>query len=445
MTAMTRDHYLAEYTRQAEQLPGHADSWLRSEREAALERFVQAGLPTLRDESWKYTDLKLLEKRLLELAPVKESLPAIDALPMPAGYDGHRMVFVNGQYSPSLSDVGSLPKGCRLAPLSQHLHQPGEEIRAQLNATLNGNSGPLSDFNLTFMRDGLYLQLADGVELERPIYVLYLSSGSGLACIRNLVYLGKNSRATLVEHYAGLSGQEASVGSMVTHSLTEVQVSAGAGFTRCKLQQDSLNSVHIGAFYMNQGQDSRTSLHGIDLGGRLVRNDTHGRLVGTGAEIHLDGIYAPSGRQHIDNHTQIDHLSPHGTSREAYKGVIDGHGRGVFNGKIVVHKDAQKTDSDQSSAALLLSKTAEVDAKPELEIYADDVKCAHGATVGQLDESAVFYLRSRGVEETNARNILTYSFADEIIRRVGSTALRKHIESHFMAKLPNSQQLRALL
>lgn len=445
MTPSLRNHYLAEYARLAEQLPGQADSWLRVEREAALERFTQMGLPTPRDERWKYTDLRLLEKRPLKAAQPIETELTVESLPIPSGLDAHRLVFLNGLFSPALSDIGSLPPRTRIESLSQHLQRPGDEIRAQLNATLNGASGPLSDFNFAFMRDGLYLRLADGVVLERPVYVLYLSSGAGLASMRNLVQIGSNSQATLIEHYAGLPILETSAEPSVTHALTEVQVGHGAGFTRCKLQQDSLQAVHLGAFYMDQGQDSRTSLHGIDLGGRLVRNDTFARLAGTGAEIHMDGVYAPSGRQHMDNHTQIDHLQTHGTSREAYKGVLDGHGRGVFNGKIVVHKDAQKTDSDQSSAALLLSKTAEVDAKPELEIYADDVKCAHGATVGQLDESAVFYLRSRGVEEASARNILTYSFADEIIRRVGSAALRKHIESHFMAKLPNSDNLRELL
>lgn len=445
MTTTLRDHYLAEYTRQADQLPGQADAWLRGEREAALQRFAENGLPTPRDEQWKYTDLRLLEKRLLRAATPTGTTLSVEKLPMPAGLDSHRLVFLNGLFSPALSDIGSLPTGGCVSPLSQQLLKPGESVRAQLNATLNGHSGPLSDFNLAFMRDGLYLHLADGVALERPVYVLYLSTGPGLASLRSLVHLGMNSHATLIEHHVGLRSPDAAVEATLTHSLTEVQLGTNAGFTRCKLQQDALDSFHLGAFYMDQGRDSRAWLHGIDLGGRLVRNDTHTRLVGTGAEIYLDGVYAPSGRQHIDNHTQIDHLKPHGTSREAYKGVLDGHGRGVFNGKIVVHKDAQKTDSDQSSAALLLSKTAEVDAKPELEIYADDVKCAHGATVGQLDESAVFYLRSRGVEESNARNILTYSFADEIIRRVGSAELRRHIESHFMAKLPNSQQLKELL
>lgn len=443
MASLMHDHYLAEHARLASQLPGHALPWLQAERKAALERFTLQGLPTPRNESWKYTDLRLVEKQHFAAAQAIDGITLSD-LPLPAGLDAHRLVFINGHYAPALSDIGQLPAGACLGPLSAHLAANDDELRAQLTAGMSGTQGTLSDFNAAFMRDGLYLRLADGVALDRPVYVLYLSCGPGMVILRNLVKLGRNSEAMLVEHYAGdsrIGAQEPAL----THSLTDAQTAAGSRFTRCKLQQESLHRFHLAAFYLDQGQDTHSSLHGIDLGGRLVRNDTHSRLTGTGAEVLLDGVYAPSGRQHIDNHTQIDHLQPHGRSRESYRGVLDGHGRGVFNGKIVVHKGAQKTDSDQSSAALLLSKNAEVDAKPELEIYADDVKCAHGATVGQLDETAVFYLRSRGVDEVSARNILTYSFADEVIRRMGNDALRKHIESHFMAKLPNGQLLKELL
>jgi Fe-S cluster assembly protein SufD len=290
------------------------------------------------------------------------------------------------------------------------------------------------------MSDGLYLQLADGAALDRPLHLLFITAGSGMAHVRNLVRLGQGSEATIIEHYVGTDDSQA-----LTTAVTEVQAAAGARLMRGKLQQESAAGYHIGGFYLDQARDSHALLHAVDLGGRLVRNDTHSRLAGAGAEVQLHGVYAPAGRQHMDNHTRIDHLQPQGTSRETYKGVLDGHGRGVFNGKIVVHPGAQKTDSAQTSAALLLSRNAEVDAKPELEIYADDVKCAHGATVGQLDEAAIFYLQSRGVDAATARSILTYSFTDEVIRRLGIEALRRHIESHFLARLPNGDSLRDLL
>jgi Fe-S cluster assembly protein SufD len=440
MDTSLRDHILAEYARLAVQLPGNADDWLKTERAAALQRFADAGLPTPREEGWKYTDLRALGKLRLHASVTTGLDTAAIQHYLPANLDAHRLVFVNGHYAAALSDIGALPQGATLGQLATQLDKSGDALRAQLNTTVNGSRSTLTDLNTVFMCDGLFLQLADGVALDRPVHVLFIAIGAGMTNLRNLIQLGRNSEAVVIEHYVGTDEAQ-----ILTNVVTEAHVAPNSRLTRCKLQQESLAAYHLSGFYLDQASDSHAHLHGVDLGGRLVRNDTHSRLAGTGAEVRLQGVYAPSGRQHMDNHTRIDHLQPQGTSREAYKGVIDGHGRGVFNGKIVVHKGAQKTDSEQSSAALLLSKTAEVDAKPELEIYADDVKCAHGATVGQLDENAVFYLQSRGVDEAGARNILTYSFADEVIRQVGVETLRKHIEAHFMAKLPNGQLLRELL
>ncbi|HXG27468.1 MAG TPA: Fe-S cluster assembly protein SufD [Nevskiales bacterium] len=438
MTTPVYDHYLGEHARLAAQLPG--DGWLRELRATALQRFVEAGFPATSQEDWKYTDLRALQK-LRPQAAVSQPVDAaaIQAL-RPAGLDAHRLVFVNGHYAPQLSEIGPLPAGAQLGPLAVRLAAPDEALRVQLGATVNGSRTALTDLNTAFVSDGLWLQLADGVALERPVHVLFIGLGDGMVHARNLLQLGRNSAATVIEHYVGLAGAQT-----LTTAVTEVQAGPDARLVRSKLQQEAPGSYHFGGFYLDLARGSEARLHGIDLGGRLVRNDTHGRLQGPGASIQMDGVYAPGARQHIDNHTRIDHLQPAGRSRETYKGVIDAHGRGVFNGKIVVHPNAQKTDSEQSSAALLLAKNAEVDAKPELEIYADDVKCAHGATVGQLDETAVFYLQSRGVDQTSARNILTYSFADEVIRRVGIEALRRHIEAQFMAKLPNGPQLRELL
>jgi Fe-S cluster assembly protein SufD len=440
MDTALREHYLALHGRLGSQLPGAGDVWLQSERAAALERFADAGFPTPREESWKYTDLRLLVKQGFETCPPIELDAAAIRAWLPNGLDGHRLVFVNGHYAPALSEMGELPHGVVLDSLAAQMAKPDDGLRAQFNATVNGSRTALTDFNTAFLTDGLYLTLADGVVLEHPLHLLFVAIGTGMANLRNLIRLGRGSEATVIEHYVGAVDAQT-----LTTAITEVQAAPDARLFRCRVQQEATGSFHLGGFYLEQARGSQAQLHAVDLGGRLVRNDTHSRLAGAGAEVHLHGVYAPNGRQHIDNHTRIDHVQPHGTSRETYKGVLAGHGRGVFNGKIVVHKDAQKTDSEQSSAALLLSRTAEVDAKPELEIYADDVKCAHGATVGQLDENAVFYLRSRGVDEAGARNILTYSFADEVIRRVRIEALRKHIESHFMAQLPNGQALRELL
>ena len=231
----------------------------------------------------------------------------------------------------------------------------------------------------------------------------------------------------------------------LSNCVTEISLAANAQLKRVRLQTESPSSLQFGATFAKQQRNSRLSLHSVDLGGRWQRYDTHIRLAEPGAEVHLDGLYVPTGRQHIDNHTCVEHEAAHCISREDYKGILDGGSRGVFNGRIVVHKDAQKTDSEQSSAALLLSGKAEIDAKPELEIYADDVKCKHGATVGQLDDQAVFYLQSRGLSETDARNLLTYSFADELIQRIGIEKLQKHIEAAIIAKLPQTALINTTL
>jgi Fe-S cluster assembly protein SufD len=221
--------------------------------------------------------------------------------------------------------------------------------------------------------------------------------------------------------------------------VTEAVMGQNAQLTRCRVQQESNRGYHLASFFAHQPRDSRVLNHGFDLGGRLARTDTNARLIEENAEVHLYGVYAPTGRQHIDNHTCVDHDTEHSMSREIYKGVLADYGRGVFNGKILIRKDAQKTDSDLSCDALLLSDKAEVDAKPELEIYADDVVAAHGSTVGQLDEDAVFYLKSRGVTETGARAILTYSFANALVQKVGLEPLERFVEAALLSKLPGGE------
>lgn len=438
MSETAREHYLGEYARLIER---QADNvWLRDIRAAALQRYAETGLPTPREENWKYTDLRPLEK----LRPALAGRLDLDAGTVhglyPAALEAHRLVFVNGYHVPGLSRIGSLPPGVQLGTLSQRLEQGDEAACAQLDNVVNGNRTALTDLNTAFFADGLYLQVPDGVALDLPVHALFIGQGHGMLHWRNLLRLGRNSAAVVIEQYVGLEGAQT-----LTTTVTEALAGPGAKLARSKLQQDATGGYHLGGFYLSQSRDSEARLHGVDLGGRLVRNDVVSRLEGAGAEVHMDGVYAPAARQHIDNHTRIDHLQPACRSRETYKGVIGAQGRGVFNGRIVVHKGAQKTDSEQSSAALLLDRNAEVDAKPELEIHADDVKCTHGATVGQLDETAVFYLQSRGVDHLSARNILTYSFADEVIRRVGIEPLRRHIETQFMARLPGGQALRELL
>lgn len=433
------DHYLAEFARVERDLPGANDL-----RKAALKRFIDAGFPSSSDEHWKYSDTRPLQKAHYELAePAEFTNEQLEAL-YPENLDAYLFVFVNGRLAASHSQLSGLPDGVMVNSLAAAMKNSPEKARA-LNQGLNGHGHALSDLNMAFASDGAMIEITENTKLDKPIYLL---STSNAACdhaamiqIRHLLKLGKNAQATVIEHQVALDNEAGYYSS----SVMEISLAANAHLKRCRIQMEASKAFHTGVTHARLSRDSQFHNHSVDLGGRWVRHDTVINLAEPGAEIHLDGLYVPTGRQHMDNQTRVDHSAPHCISREDYKGILNGHSRGVFNGKIVVHKDAQQTDSEQSSAALLLSGHAEVDAKPELEIYADDVKCAHGATVGQLDEQAVFYLQSRGLDESDARNLLTYSFADELIQRVGIEPLRKHIEESLLAKLPNSSQLQDLL
>lgn len=429
------DHYLAEYARQSTSLPGAGDRRLAALREAALHAFAEAGFPTPKQEDWKYTRLKTLRNEAFETPETPGTVSADElAAYLPDGLEGPRLVIVDGHYNAQLSSIGDLPDGVELRSMAVTAAERPETVRERVGAQVNGAASALTDMNAAFMSDGLFLELAADARLEAPIHLLVVSSGRqqrAMSQVRHLIRLGPNSQASLIEHHVGLGEAP-----YFSNAVTEVDLAPGAGLTRVRLQQESGHGTQISSLHARLDKDSSLSNHGVDLGGALVRADTNIRLEAEGAEVTLDGVYAPTGKQHHDNHTRIDHAKPHGTSREFYRGILDGQGRGVFNGKVIVHKHAQKTDSEQSSAALLLSKRAEVDAKPELEIYADDVKCAHGSTVGQLDEDAVFYLRSRGLDEAGARAILTYSFADELIKRIQPAGLRRYIEAALLAKLP---------
>lgn len=431
------DHYLAEFARLERQLAG--DKAISEHRQTSLREFANQGFPTPRQEDWKYTDLRPLEKRRFESADDAGQLSEseLSAL-LPTDMACHRLVFVDGHFEPRLSDTNDLPPGLQIGNFASEPPQAGK-----IGAQINGYANALTNMNAAFMSDGLCLNVAANAVIEHPIYAVFVASGThedAMQQLRNFLQLGENSQVTLIEHHMSLGDAK-----YFTNAVTEVETQPGAKLTRIRLQQESEKAYHVSSLHAAQARDSHIVNYGVDLGARIARIDTNSHLGASGATIEMYGVYAASGKQHVDNHTRIDHAEPHGTSRENYKGVLSGKARGVFNGKIVVHKDAQKTDSEQSSAALLLSKKAEVDAKPELEIYADDVKCAHGSTVGQLDEDAVFYLTSRGIEQAAARAILTYSFADELLKNIEIDALRKHIEAAFLAKLPKGEQYAGLL
>ena len=418
------DHYLAEYARLERDLPG-SDANQRA-RKDALKAFADAGFPDTRQEDWKYTSLRPVEKRRFEASSEAGDVSQ-DALAafLPADLDAYRIVIVDGHFNPRLSSLDGLPQGVQVQSFAQYLND-NDDARVKSSA-IDAQPGSLSDMNAAFATDGAYVHVAANAAADKPIHVITLSSGGHedrMSQVRHRYVMERGSQATVIEHYVGL-GEKA----YFTNVVTEAEMGQNAQLTRCRVQQESDRGYHTASFFAHQTRDSRVFNHGFDLGGRLARTDTHTHLVDPNAEVHFYGVYVPTGRQHMDNHTCVDHDTEHSVSREIYKGVLADHGRGVFNGKILIRKDAQKTDSDLSCDALLLSNKAEVDAKPELEIYADDVKCAHGATVGELDANALFYLMSRGIAPVEAKALLLRGFIAGVFDDVADEAARESLDA----------------
>ncbi len=419
-----------------------APDWARTLRSEGLAAFRAQGLPTTRHEDWKYTNLRALHKR--ELVGTAERAPTGSdvRLPVVDGLDALRLVFVDGRFEAALSGLDALPDGIEVQPLAAGLAQPPAGLAEALRRAPDLDRHSFAALNTALLEDGMWLRLGRGVCVETPLHLVFVSrAGAALATHPRIVLdLAEGASLTLIEHY---TGDDAAAG--LTNALTQVSLGPAARLKHYALQEQGAATVHVAGIHATQARDSHYENHLINLGGSLVRNDLHVRLGDHGAGTLLNGFYLTSGRQHVDNHTRVDHLAPHTTSEETYRGVLSGRSRAVFNGKAVVHEGAEKIEALQSNRNLLLSKGAEVDTKPELEIYADDVKCSHGATVGQLDENALFYLLSRGLDPHTARSVLTFAFADEVIARLGHDALRRHVERQAAARLPDNDSIMELV
>ncbi len=438
------DYYVDAFNEVREQLPGSGVAWLQRLREAALDHFKTAGFPSTRDEDWKYTNLRSLQKQSFQLpAPSCVGLIEEDLGEALMGdLEAHRLVFVNGRYTAQLSKPGKLPRGVKLGSLAQAIVEVPTELEPFLGHYADSTANGFAALNSALMRDGAYIHLAKNTVLDKPIHLIYLATAQAEPSayhLRNLVIADEGAQAAIIENYISMGDA-----TYLNNVITELAIADNATMDHYKLQQESPKGYHVATLQAHQGRDSRFVSHSMSIGGALVRNDVNSVLDAEGASCQLNGLYVVTGRQHVDFHTRIDHKKPYGVSREFYKGVIGGRGRAVFNGKVYVHPHALKTDAAQSNKNLLLSRDAEVDAKPQLEIYADDVKCSHGATVGQLDEQMMFYLRSRGIEENLARGMLTYGFAHDIIERMGIEPIRKHMEQLLTTKLPYGEFVKAL-
>ena len=427
------DAYMADSDRLASAASATEPSWLRNLRRKGIEHFADAGFPTTRDEEWKFTSVASIADR--HFAPSRDGQSGITANLIErwiGAFGGYRLVLVNGTYAPQFSG-GELPAGVYVSSLRSILATNPAAVEPYLGRFALSDGHAFTALNTGFLQDGAFVRIPPGTIIEEPISLLFVSASPEIAGVshpRVLIVAGEHSQARIVEGYAGPPGQE-----YFTNAVTEVVVGSGAVVDHYKVQRESQRAHHIGSTYVHGTRDSTFSSHSIAFGGALVRNEVTAVLGGEGGDCTLNGLYLVDGQRLIDNHTTIDHARPHCSSHEMYKGILSGHARAVFNGKIIVRPDAQKTDAKQTNKALLLSDDARINTKPQLEIFANDVKCTHGAAVGQLDEDAIFYLRARGLGRRQARDMLIHAFAGDVLNRIRIDGLRMSLEAHLLSEL----------
>ncbi len=410
-----KNPYISNFGEFEKSAAAQRNSWLDGIRRSAIGRFSALGFPSTRLEEWRHTSVSPITNvpfRLAESRP--NGLTAADLANYTFGEEECcQLVFMNGRYSAGLSSLKSLPRGIRVKSLAAALAGDREIVESHLARYAAYDQNAFTALNTAFIADGAFVFLPPGTILKEMIHLLFLSTGGSKPVVchpRNLIVLGNGSRATIVESYIGLKQ-----GQYLTNAVTEIVVGSDAVLDHYKLQRESENAFHVATLQARQDRNSNVVSHSISLGGALVRNDINLVLDAEGCQAALNGLYVTHEKQHIDNHTRIDHARPHCESRELYKGILNDKSTGVFNGKIIVRKNAQKTNAKQTNKNLLLSEDALVNTTPQLEIFADDVKCTHGATIGRLNDEELFYMRSRGIGEESARTLLTYAFASDIL------------------------------
>ncbi len=411
-------------------------AWLTSRRAAAAERLQTEGFPTTRDEEFRFTNVAPIAARAYPPADVPPSHASLEALRAEAtvpGLDAHEIVFVNGRFAPELSAIDGLPAGVRLANLASSIGADGPLVESLWGTAIKFHMQGFTALNTALAADGALLVVDPDVVVDRPIHFMFLSSAPAPfgAHVRNLVRVGHHAQVRIVESYLGEPGQE-----YFTNAITEVLGGDESKVEYCRVQRESVAAHHISGTHLHLGRAAVFASESLSLGGAIVRNDVNAVLDAEGIHCTVNGLYLVDGDRLVDNHTTIDHAKPHCESHELYKGILDDRGRGVFNGKIFVREDAQKTDAKQTNKVMLLSDDATIDTKPQLEIFADDVKCTHGATIGQLDEAQKFYLKSRGIGEEHARSILLHAFAADVVERIEVEPLRAHLERLLLERLP---------
>jgi Fe-S cluster assembly protein SufD len=418
------DSYLVAFSDFEKLATGHDLPWLRKLRQHAFARFCEAGFPTTHDEDWRFTNVSRLAQTSFQLLRNGQELSHRHVRPYWIAGSACQLVFVNGRLVPELSSLLKYANNLEISGLADQIANKPESLEAQLGSYLDIQRDAFCALNTAFAEDGAYVRLPRGVVIEDPICLLYVSTGTETPSVsypRNLVIAEEGSQATILEDYVSLGS-----GTTFCNTVTELVAGENATVSHYRIAREQRQALNISTLRIQQSRSANVASHSVLLGGGLVRNNVHAVLAGEGSECLINGLFAGNGRQLLDNYMLVEHKGPHSNSRQFYNGMLDGQAHGVFHGRIIVHKDAQKTDAKQTNRNLLLSDDAQMDTKPQLEIYADDVKCTHGATIGQIEQDALFYLRSRGIDEVSARRLLLFAFASECLDRMSGSA-RDHV------------------
>jgi len=421
------ESYLESFSEFEKLAAGHDLPWLRKLRQVAFARFCEVGFPTTHDEDWRFTNVSAIAQTPFRLARNgRFRLSQKELKPYQVADVACQLVFVNGHFARELSLLGKLPNGVKVSSLAREISSSSGAIEAHLGRYLDIRRDAFCALNTAFVEDGAFVHISRGTLVEEPICLLFVSTGDDAASVshpRNLIVAEEDSQATFVEDYVSLDG-----GAAFCNTVTELVAGDHTVLSHYMIEREHKQTFNVSTLRIQQGRNANVTSHSVLLGGALVRNNVHPVLADEGGECLINGLFIGSGDQHLDNYMLVEHASPRCGSRQFYNGILDGHAHGVFHGRIIVHKDAQKTDAKQTNRNLLLSDDAQIDTKPQLEIYADDVKCTHGATIGQIEGDALFYLRSRGIDEVSARKLLLFAFASECLDRMKQGPVRKHVE-----------------
>ena len=437
---MTRTNTLTDLAVSVRQTRSWTEpDWFLERRERGARRFAELGFPSQKLEEWKYTNLNAIAEAEYQVPGDEASVSADVLAEFEYGdLDAHRFVFVNGVFQPALSHLDKLPEGVIASTLGDAVATENETFREYFGAQADIEKHHLTALNAALVQDGFFLAVAANTVVEKPFHLIFLTTGDGqptIASLHNLVVLGTSAQATILETHGA-----AQTSRYLKNIVTEIAAAPNAHLDRYVVQRESVeNGWHISSEYVHQDRDSNVRSHSLDFGGDIVRHNIWAKLDGEAAEAVLNGLYMLRGNQHVDNFMWVEHTKENIPSHELFKGILDERASAAFTGRIYVHKEAQRTDAKQTNQNLLLSDTARANTRPQLEIYADDVKCTHGATIGQLDEQALFYLRSRGIDPVQARNLLVHAFASDITERIRIPQVLDKAEELLTARLGESK------